>query len=117
VNVVYYESLEQAAPDGTNCNISIGGGLRRIGPAHSFVTTKIVRSGDGGDDFGSPITMSSATSDWCVGTVNIRPNFGDYIGATTVGRRTFAVWADDRGTILIGGVPRNVVDVFFASVQ
>jgi len=51
-----------------------------------------------------------------VGTVNIRPNFGDYIGAVTVGGTTFAVWADSRKTISINGVPRNVVDVFFASV-
>ena len=44
------------------------------------------------------------------------PNFGDYIGAVTVGGTTFAVWADSRKTISINGVPRNVVDVFFASV-
>ena len=60
--------------------------------------------------------MSSATSDWYVGTVNIRPNFGDYIGAVTVSGTTFAVWADSRKTISINGVPRNVVDIFFASV-
>jgi len=116
VNVVYYESQEKSAPDGSNCNITIGGGLRRIGPAHSFVDTKIVRSSDGGESFGNPIKISSATSDWCAGTVNIRPNFGDYIGAATVGETTFAVWADSRLTILINGVPRNVVDVFYASV-
>src|SRR5881628_3520121 len=34
VDVVYYESLEQAAPDGSNCNVGLGGVLRRIGPAH-----------------------------------------------------------------------------------
>ena len=54
---------------------------------------------------------------WCRGTVNIRPNFGDYIGATTVGPKTYAVWADDRNTIMIGGVPRNVVDVFYTSAR
>ena len=116
VNVVYYESREKSAPDGSNCNIAIGGGLRRIGPAHSFVDSKIVRSDDGGQSFGQPVKISSATSDWCAGTVNIRPNFGDYIGAVTVGGTTFAVWADSRKTISINRVPRNVVDVFFASV-
>jgi len=118
VDVVYYESQEKPAPDGSNCNIGIGGipPLRRIGPAHSFVDTKIVRSDDGGKSFGDPVRVSSVTSDWCAGTVGIRPNFGDYIGAVTVGETTFAVWADSRETILIGGVPRNVVDVFFASV-
>jgi len=116
VNVVYYESAEKPAPDGSNCNIGLGGPVRRIGPAHSFVDTKIVRSEDGGQSFGKPIKISSATSDWCAGTVNIRPNFGDYIGAVTVGETTFAVWADSRQTILINGAPRNVVDVFYASV-
>jgi len=116
VNVVYYESQEKSAPDGSNCDIAIGGGLHRIGSAHSFVDTKIVRSDDGGGSFGTPVRVSSATSDWCAGTVNIRPNFGDYIGAVTVGGTTFAVWADSRKTISINGVPRNVVDVFFASV-
>jgi len=116
VDVVYYESLEQAAPDGSNCNVGLGGVLRRIGPAHSFVDTKIVRSHDGGKSFGTPVRVSSVTSDWCAGTVNIRPNFGDYIGAATVGQTTFAVWADSRETISIGGVPRHTVDVFFAPV-
>jgi hypothetical protein len=116
VDAVYYESLEQSAPDGSNCNVGIGGVLRRIGPAHSFVDTKIVRSDDGGQSFGTPVRVSSVTSDWCAGTVNIRPNFGDYIGAATVGQTTFAVWADSRETISIGGVPRHTVDVFFAPV-
>jgi len=116
VNVVYYESLEQAVPGAPACNIAIGGGLRRVGPAHSLVNTMLVRSKDGGRTFGDPVTVSSVTSDWCAGTTNIRPNFGDYIGATTVGTTTFAVWADSRETILIGGTPRNVVDVFFAPV-
>src|SRR5207302_8801385 len=116
VNVVYYESLEQAVPGAPACNIAIGGGLRRVGPAHSLVNTMLVRSKDGGRTFGDPVTVSSVTSDWCAGTTNIRPNFGDYIGATTVGTTTFAVWADSRETSLIGGTPRNVVDIFFAPV-
>jgi hypothetical protein len=117
VNVVYYESLEQVTAGAPLCNIGIGGVLRRIGPAHSLVNTKIVRSNDGGESFGAATKVSSATSDWCEGTVNIRPNFGDYIGAVTVGQTTFAVWADSRETILIDGVPRHVVDVFFAPVN
>jgi hypothetical protein len=115
VNVVYYESRETAAPDGSTCRIAIGFGLFRTGPAHSFVDTKIVRSDNGGKSFGTAVRVSSVTSDWCAGTTGIRPNFGDYIGAVTVGQTTFAAWADSRETILISGVPRHVVDVFFAS--
>jgi hypothetical protein len=48
--------------------------------------------------------------------VNIRPNFGDYIDAVTVGDTAFAVWADDRNTISINSTPRNIVDVLYATI-
>jgi hypothetical protein len=82
----------------------------------SLVDTFIARSFDGGNTFEAPVRVSSVTSNWCTGTVNIRPNFGDYIGAVTNNNNAFVVWADDRNTLLIGGVQRNVVDVFFAKV-
>lgn len=119
VNVVYYESNESPVPSGEVCQVTLAGGatpLRRRGPAHSLVDTFIAQSVDGGETFGAPVKVSSVTSDWCTALTNIRPNFGDYIGAVTVGQTTFAVWADSRDTILVGGVPRHVVDVFFAPV-
>ncbi len=118
VNVVYYESQEVGSdPTVIKCSIGIGGGLTRRSIRSSMVDTFIARSTDHGATFQTPVKLSSATSNWCRGTVNIRPNFGDYIGATTVGPKTYAVWADDRNTIIIGGVPRNVVDVFYTSAR
>jgi len=120
VNVVYYESQEvqlNPSPTVIECSIGIGGGLTRRSIRSSIVDTFVARSTDHGATFQSPVKLSSASSNWCRGTVNIRPNFGDYIGATTVGPKTYAVWADDRNTIMIGGVPRNVVDVFYTSAR
>lgn len=119
VNVVYYESREvhiSADPLAIDCTVSIGGGLARRSLRASLVDTFFAQSTDGGKTFGTPVRVSSVTSNWCKGTVNIRPNFGDYIGATTVGDTTFGVWADDRNTILLNGVPRNVVDVLYATI-
>jgi hypothetical protein len=106
-------------PDSTviECSIGIGGGLTRRSIRSSIVDTFMARSNDHGATFQTPVKLSSTSSNWCKGTVNIRPNFGDYIGATTVGPKTHAVWADDRNTILIGGTPRNVVDVFYTSAR
>ncbi len=121
VNVVYYESQEihsnTANPLAIECSIGIGGGLTRRSLLHSMVDTFFAQSLDRGLTFRPPVKVSSTSSNWCKGTVNIRPNFGDYIGATTVGPSTFAVWADDRNTILIAGNARNVVDVFYASIH
>jgi dockerin type I repeat protein len=120
VNVVYYESQEiqlNPSPTVIECSVGIGGGLTRRSIRSSIVDTFISRSTDHGATFQTPVKLSSASSNWCRGTVNIRPNFGDYIGATTVGPLTYAVWADDRNTIMIGGVPRNVVDVFYTSAR
>ncbi len=119
VNVVYYQSQEvhiSSDPLAIDCTVSIGGGLARRSLRASLVDTFFAQSLDGGKTFQAPVRVSSVTSNWCQATVNIRPNFGDYISAPTVGDTTFAVWADDRNTILINGVPRNVVDVFYASI-
>src|SRR2546428_463220 len=105
VNVVYYESNESPVPSGEVCQVTLAGGatpLRRRGPAHSLVDTFIAQSVDGGETFGAPVKVSSVTSDWCTALTNIRPTFGDYIGAVTVGQTTSAVWADSRDTIFVG---------------
>src|SRR5262249_22963364 len=108
VDVVYYESEETANDTTADCNVGLGGGLRRRGPAHSFVNTFIVHSSNGGATFGDPVQVSSATSDWCTAQFNIRPNFGDYIGSGTAGTTSvFPVWADSR---------TGPVDTFFAPV-
>ncbi len=120
VSIVYYESQEiQVNPNplAIECSINIGGGLTRRSLRSSIVDTFVARSPDNGLTFQAPVKLSSVSSNWCKGAVNIRPNFGDYIGATSVGPLTYAVWADDRNTLLIGGVTRNVVDVFFTSAR
>ena len=110
VDVIYYESQErQATPNPTDeeCNISIGGGLRRRGRNSSLVDTFWAQSTNGGATFGTPVKVSTATSNWCTAVSNIRPNFGDYIGSAAGGDRVFPVWADGRN-----GVP----DTFFANI-
>jgi hypothetical protein len=109
VDVVYYESQE--VPVGSNpfCTISVGGGIRRRGPANSLVNTMWAQSVNGGASFQGapfPLTMSSATTNWCTTASNIRPNFGDYIGASFGGNRVLATWGDGRN-----GVP----DTFYAT--
>jgi len=94
VSIVYYESAEASMT--TRCNVNLGGGIRRVGSAHSTVNTFWAVSVDGGASFASPLRLSTATSDWCTAVTNIRPNFGDYIGATVGGNRVFATWADGR---------------------
>jgi hypothetical protein len=116
VDVVYLESQEvQLNPDPTvvGCNVPIGGGPRRIGPATSLVDTYLLQSRDGDDTWGTPIRISSATTNWCLanyrlpGTQNLS-NLGDYIGSASAGDRTFAVWPDARNSF---------IDVFFGSVE
>ncbi|HZY93282.1 MAG TPA: hypothetical protein VFE98_00250 [Candidatus Bathyarchaeia archaeon] len=79
--------------------------------------TFFAQSLDGGRTFQAPVKVSSVTSNWCDAFSNIRPNFGDYIDARTVGSTTFVVWADDRNTVTISGAPRQFPDVFYASIQ
>jgi hypothetical protein len=119
VNVVYYQSQEvhlSTDPMTIDCTVSIGGGFARRSLRASLVDTIFQQSLDGGKSFSVPVRVSTVTSNWCRGTVNIRPNFGDYITAVTVGDTAFAVWADDRNTIVINNVNRNIVDVFYATI-
>lgn len=109
VDVVYYESLEtQATPDPNDveCSVSIGSGLFRTGPNSSLIDTYWVQSRNRGRSFGAPVRMTTETTNWCNVVSNIRPNMGDYIGATPGGPRVFAAWADGRN-----GVP----DTFYAA--
>jgi hypothetical protein len=110
VNVVYYESQERPidpTSSAVECNVGVGGGVRRVGTASSLVDTFLSSSRDGGVTFGPPVEVTSATSNWCAAVSNIRPNFGDYIGGTSGGNRAMAIWADGRN-----GVP----DVFYATI-
>ncbi len=107
VNVVFQESQEKPIASGAVCNVSVGGGLRRRGTAHSLVDTFIAQSDDGGASFGPPVKVSSVTSDWCTTVSNVRPNFGDYIGSFGAHERILAAWGDGRN-----GVP----DTFFAAI-
>ena len=116
LDIVYLESKEvQLNPDPTvvECDVPIGGGPRRTGPAVSLVDTYLIQSGDGGATFGAPIRISSQTSNWCTANYHLPnslslSNFGDYIGTASAGNRTFALWPDDRN---------GVIDVFFGDVQ
>lgn len=116
VDIVYMESQEvqlNPNPAVIGCDVPIGGGPRRRGPASSLVDTYLLQSRDGGDTFGAPVRVSSQTTNWCLmnyrlpGTLTLS-NFGDYIGSASTGNRTFAVWPDGRN---------GVVDVFFAEVK
>ena len=110
VDVVYYESQETTVTSNPFCTISVGGGVRRRGTANSLVNTFWAQSLDGGTTFQGapsfPKVMSTATSNWCTTASNVRPNFGDYIGATFGGNRVLATWGDGRN-----GVP----DTFYAT--
>jgi hypothetical protein len=111
VYVTYYESREtQATPDPLDeeCNISIGGGLRRRGPNSSLVDSYLARSHTATWTWEPPVKVSTATSNWCTTLTSIRPNFGDYIDSATVGSHVFPFWADGRN-----GVP----DAFFSNVE
>ncbi len=131
VNVVYYQSQEiNLAPipaipmrSDIECSIRTVGasssnpGLVRRSFRSSMVDTYLAQSTNGGVSFGTPVKVSTVSSNWCKVASNIRPNFGDYIGATTVGPTTYAVWADDRSTVIVGGTPRNVANVLFATIR
>ncbi len=109
VNVVYLESQEKQAtanPTDVECNVSVGGGIRRQGLNSSLVDTFWAQSVDGGATWSVPIKVSSATSNWCTAVSNVRPNFGDYIDARSAGNRVLASWGDGRN-----GIP----DSFYAT--
>jgi hypothetical protein len=107
INVTYYESRETQAtanPTDVECNINVGGGIRRQALNSSLVDTWWTYSSDGGSSWSMPLKLSSATSNWCTAASNIRPNFGDYIDSVAGGNRIIASWADSRV-----GVPDTVV--------
>ncbi len=108
VNLIYYRSEERPVSNVT-CEVFLGDGegIRR-GPASSLVDTMSVSSQDGGVTFGTPVRVSSATSNWCTAVSNMFPTFGDYIGTASGANRVFALWVDSRA-----GVP----DVFFSNIS
>jgi hypothetical protein len=65
-------------------------------------------SSDGGATYGTPLRVSTASTDWTTSIAQIRPYFGDYIGVASRENRAIACWADGR--------PSNVVGVFAAPV-
>jgi hypothetical protein len=110
VDVVYLESQETATASNPFCIVRLaaligGQTLRRAGTANSLVNTFWVQSTNG-TTFGTPIQLSTATSNWCTAASNVTPNFGDYIGSTSGGNRVLAVWGDGRN-----GLP----DTFYAT--
>jgi hypothetical protein len=109
LNVDYYESLEVATSSNPQCVIGLDGNPNsfRVGPANSLVNTFWVQSWDGGESFAPPLRVTSATTNWCTTASDIIPNFGDYIGGTSVRGRFFPIWADGRN-----GVP----DTFIAPI-
>jgi hypothetical protein len=120
VDVTYYESRE--VPDGSACTVRVGGTTYsptyRTGSAHSFVNTFWVQSLDGGRTFTSPVSLSSATSDWCATFSNVTPNYGDYIGSVSIAGKVLATWADGRNELVVSpGVTRHIADTYFASAS
>jgi len=71
-----------------------------------------VESQDGGVVFADPVRVSTQTGNWCKASYlpqgGLFSNFGDYIGATSSGNRTFTAWPDGRN---------NFSDVFFATIK
>jgi hypothetical protein len=110
VQITYYESQETQAtanPSDVECNVNVGGGIRRQGLNSSLVDTWWTQSTDGGATWSMPLKLSDTTSNWCTAVSNVRPNFGDYMDSDAVsGHRIYALWADGRN-----GVP----DAFFAA--
>lgn len=67
-----------------------------------------VQSVTGGKTFGTPVKVTTVTSNWCTTVTNIFPNFGDYIGGASGANRAFPIWADGRN-----GIP----DTFLAPIK
>jgi hypothetical protein len=100
VNVTYYESQEVATSTNPLCVVNLDGTtVYRVGPSNSLVNTMWVQSHNGGNGFGSPVRVSSVTSNWCTTNSDIFPNFGDYIGGTSAEKSFFPIWADGRNGI------------------
>lgn len=108
VNVIYYESQETSGGNPECIEDIEFTNVFRVGPANSLVDTLWVQSNDGGSTFGTPLRVTTTTSNWCTTASDIFPNFGDYIGAASGADRVFPVWADGRN---------GIVDTFFAPVK
>ncbi len=114
VDVVYMESLErQLTPDpgDIECTIMMVIDSTRAGRFASLIDVYWVQSADGGASFGPPVRVSSETTNWCKVKYDYQTtqyaNFGDVLGLSTNGERTFVVWPDGRA-----GVP----DAYFAEL-
>jgi hypothetical protein len=114
VDVVYMESRErQVTPNPTDieCDVPIGGGLRRTGTRSSLVDTYMVQSRDGGESWSTPVRISKETSNWCTAAYifpsAVYSNFGDYLGTVSLPNRTLATWPDSRN---------GWADIFFAEI-
>jgi hypothetical protein len=134
VNVVYYSSNEvNVTPDPTDTECSpdrlgVPGNPRarfaQDGNLSSLVDVVMAQSGDGGKTFGAPVMVTEKTSNWCKARSNIRPNFGDYIDAKSLGETVFIVWADGRlpapaaDTLAPPAGPRDrEADVFYGTAR
>jgi hypothetical protein len=103
IDIVYMETLEKQVtpdPDDLECQMMTVAGRRRDGKLSSLADVYWVQSTDGGDHFGPPVRVTTATSNWCKTAYDWVTtqfaNFGDILGAFTAGERTFAVWTDGR---------------------
>ncbi len=119
VNVVYYESQEvNVTPDPNDfeCVVRTGGPLTnptlRRSKLSSLVDVFLARSKDGGQTFGSPMRVTTQTTNWCKATPlnSIIPNFGDYITSRSADSETVITWADGRN----GGRVDHIPTVFFS---
>ena len=104
VDVVYYESNETPSATNPECVVDLGplpngSELFRVGAANSLVDTIWVQSTDGGSTFRAPLTVTTATSNWCTTASDIVPNFGDYIFSFSTGNHVYPSWADGRNGI------------------
>ncbi|MGH2376357.1 MAG: sialidase family protein [bacterium] len=120
VNVAYYESREiNVTPDPTDfeCQVRIGGPLDNPTLRRSLLSSLVdvfhVRSRDGGATWSEPRRVTTETTNWCASTPinSIIPNFGDYIDARSINRRTHVTWADGRN----GGRINHIPTVFYAT--
>ncbi len=80
---------------------------RRNNPGTAWTDTYFARSTDGGQTFEENIKVTDVTSNWLATTSDAVPNFGDFIGLTTMDNAFYAAWGDGRN-----GDP----DVFFAKI-
>ncbi|MCI0595061.1 MAG: glycoside hydrolase, partial [candidate division Zixibacteria bacterium] len=117
VSVVYQEDVETNVTPDPNDLETIRGvdGGTRFSNRSSLVDVFAAISTDGGATFGAPIRITDFTSNWSRTVSNIRPNYGDYIDATSreIGPNTvrvYATWADGRDQVDINPDP-NITDM------